>query len=127
MTEIERIQPTGVNEPYAHYSTVSKVDNRVYVSGLVSIDEDGELLSKGDPRGQAVNVCRALEAICGQFDCDLSRVVATTFYITDAAYYQEANAGYAEVFGDNKPSRATVVVNLTNPDLLVELVSYIEL
>ena len=127
MTEIERIQPSGVNEPYAHYSTVSKVENRVYVAGLVSVDESGELLSKGDPRGQAVNVCRALERICRHFDCDLSRVVATTFYITDASYYKDANDGYAEVFGDNKPSRATVVAGLTSPDLLVELVSYIEL
>ena len=45
----------------------------------------------------------------------------------DEDAYQEANAGYAEVFGDNKPSRATLVVDLTNPDFLVELVSYIEL
>ena len=127
MAEIERIQPSGVTKPYAHYSTVSKVDNRVYVAGLVSIDENGELVSKGDPRGQAMSVCRSLEAICRHFDCDLSRVVTTTLYITEASYYQEANAGYAEVFGDNKPSRATLVVDLTNPDFLVELVSYIEL
>jgi 2-iminobutanoate/2-iminopropanoate deaminase len=127
MSEITRLQPAGVAEPYAHYSTVTRVDNRVYVAGLVSIDEDGQLVAQGDARAQTVHICRALETIAKQFDADLGRVVQCTLYITRREDYREADAGYAEVFGDNKPSRATVIAGLTNPEFLVELVAWLEL
>ncbi len=127
MTEIVRLQPEGVAEPYAHYSTVTKIENRVYVAGLVSIDVDGNLVAKGDARAQAVHVCRALETIARQFDADLSRVVQATLYITRRDDYRAINDGYAEVFGQNKPSRATVIVGMTDPEFLVELVAWLEL
>ena len=127
MREIRRHQPEGVASPYAHYSTVTQVEDRVYVAGLVPIDAEGELVARGDPRAQAVHVCRTLEAIAQQFDADLGRVVQCTLYITRREDYREVDAGYAEVFGDNPPSRATVIVGLTDPAFLVELVAWLQL
>ncbi len=127
MTEITRMQPKDVAEPYAHYSNVTKIENRLYVAGLVSIDTEGELVAKGDARAQAVHVCRALETIAKQFGADLGRVVQCTLYITNREDYRDVDAGYAEVFGGHKPSRATVIVGLTDPEFLVELVAWLEL
>ena len=127
MSNIERLQPDGVSEPYAHYSTVTRVDNRLYVAGLVSIDVDGNIVGKGSPREQAIHTCRTLEKICRQYGADLGRVVQCTQYVVDRAHYREANAGFAEVFGEHRPSRATVIVGLTDPEMLYELVSTVEL
>jgi 2-iminobutanoate/2-iminopropanoate deaminase len=127
MREILRHQPDGVASPYAHYSTVTQVEDRLYVAGLVPIDANGELVDGGDARAQTVHVCRTLEAIARQFDAGLDRVVQCTLYITRRGDYRDVDAGYAEVFGDNRPSRATVIVGLTNPAFLVELVAWLEL
>jgi 2-iminobutanoate/2-iminopropanoate deaminase len=127
MTEITRLQPKDIAEPYAHYSSVTRVDNRLYVAGLVPIDTAGDLVAPGDARAQTVHVCRALETIAKQFGADLGRVVQCTLYITRREEYRDIDAGYAEVFGDHKPSRATVIVGLTDPEFLVELVGWLEL
>lgn len=127
MNDIERLQPMGVAEPYAHYSTVSRVGSTLHVAGLVSIDEQGEFVGRGSPREQAVHTCRTLERICNEFGADLGRVVSCTQYLVDRAHYRDADAGFAEVFGDHRPSRATVIVGLTDPEMLYELVSIVEL
>lgn len=127
MTKIEMLQPEGVAAPGAHYSTATRVDNRLYVAGLVGADADGTMLGKGSVREQAVHTCRALETICRQYGGDLGHVVQCTQYITDVDHYREADAGFAEVFGDHRPARATIVVGLVHPDWLYELLSIVEL
>ncbi len=127
MTEITRLQPKDVAEPYAHYSTVTQVGNRLYVAGLVSIDTAGNLVAPGDAREQTLHVCRALETIAEQYGADLGRVVQCTLYITRREDYRNIDAAYAQVFRDHKPSRATVIVGLTDPQFLVELVAWLEL
>jgi 2-iminobutanoate/2-iminopropanoate deaminase len=127
VSTIDRLQPDAVPEPYAHYSTVTRVDNRLYIAGLVSIDLDGNIVGKGSPREQAIHTCRTLETICRQYGADLGRVVHCTQYVVDRAHYREADAGFAEVFGEHRPSRATVIVGLTDPEMLYELVSTVEL
>jgi 2-iminobutanoate/2-iminopropanoate deaminase len=127
MATIERIQPEGVAQPYAHYSTVSRVGSRIYVAGLVPIDDEGNLVAKGSPREQAAHVSRTLEAICAQFGADLGNVASCVLYITNREHYREVDAGFAHVFGEHRPSRATVIVGLTDPEFLVELVSIVEL
>jgi 2-iminobutanoate/2-iminopropanoate deaminase len=127
MTKIETLNPDGLAAPAAHYSLVTRTDDRLYTAGLVSLDADGNLLGKGSPREQAANTCRSLEEICRQHGVDLGRVVHCTQYITDIAHYQDANAGYAEVFGEHRPARATVIVDLIHVDFLYELVAIVEL
>jgi enamine deaminase RidA (YjgF/YER057c/UK114 family) len=127
MTDITRIQPDDVASPYAHYSSVTQVGDRLYVAGLVPIDTEGELVAGGDARAQTVHVCRTLETIARQFGAGLDRVVQCTLYITRREDYRDIDAGYAQVFGNRKPSRATVIVGLTDPEFLVELVAWLEL
>jgi 2-iminobutanoate/2-iminopropanoate deaminase len=127
MAELERLQPEGVVQPFAHYSTVTKTSDRMYVAGLVSVDADGTLLGEGSPGEQMRNICNALKSICEQNGVTLANVAQCTVYLTDASYYREADAAFAEVFGENKPARATVVCKLVSEDFLVEVVSVVEL
>ena len=49
------------------------------------------------------------------------------FFITDRANYAEYDAAFAEVFGEHRPARATVIADLVDPSFLVEIVSDVEL
>ena len=52
----------------------------------------------------------------------LDLVVKTTVFLTDASDFAAMNEVYAEVFGDWRPARSTVVVAaLARPGLIVEI------
>lgn len=127
MTKVERIQPEGVPTPYASYSTTTRVGDTVYTAGLVSHDIDGNLVGKGSAREQAATTCGNLQRICEHFGVTLENVISCTQYIVNREDYREVDAGFVEVFGDVRPSRATVLVDLTDPDMLYELVAVIQL
>jgi aminoacrylate peracid reductase len=118
---IERLEPVGAPPVFSHYSTVTRADGRLYVSGLVALNPDGSPAAVGDAGEQARQICLSLRAICEEFGAGLDRVLFTRLYITDRADYAAVNAAYAEAFGDIRPSRATLITGLVHPDFLVEL------
>jgi enamine deaminase RidA (YjgF/YER057c/UK114 family) len=116
-----------VAAPLGHLSNATRVGNRLYVAGLVSLDEQGELVGGGSIREQTLQILRSLERICEQHGADLTAVARCLVFITDRAGYAEYDAAFAEAFGSHKPARATVIADLVNPDFLVEIVSDVEL
>jgi 2-iminobutanoate/2-iminopropanoate deaminase len=118
---VELLQPKGIAPPIAHYSIAVRAQDRVHVAGLVATTEDGELVGRNSAREQMEYICRSLERICEQYGASLSDVVQCMVFITDPADYREADAGYAAVFGEHRPARATVVAKLVDEAYLVEL------
>lgn len=82
----------------------------VFVSGLPPVDwKTGELV-RGDilvqTRQSLENVKRALE----EAGTSLDKVLKTTVYITNAAYFNDVNKIYAEYFPHEPPARTFVTV-----------------
>jgi 2-iminobutanoate/2-iminopropanoate deaminase len=121
------MQPAGVAEPLGHLSNATRAGRRLYLAGLVALDAAGELVGAGSMREQTLHICRTIEGVCVQNGADLSAVARCLVVITDRARYAEMDAAFAEVFGDHKPARATVIADLVNPEFLVEIVSDVEL
>jgi 2-iminobutanoate/2-iminopropanoate deaminase len=114
-------------KPLGHLSNATRAGTRLYLAGLVALDEAGEIVGKGSIRQQTLHICRSIEQVCVEQGASLAAVARCLVFITDRALYGEYDAAFAEVFGDHRPSRATVIANLVNPDFLVEIVADVEL
>jgi len=82
----------------------------VFVSGLPPVDwKTGELV-RGDilvqTRQSLENVKRALE----EAGSSLDKVLKTTIYATNSAYFNDVNRIYAEYFPNDPPARSFVTV-----------------
>ena len=118
---IQRINPDTLGTPGAPYHAVVRKGNIVTTSGQIAFDVNGNLVGEGDiatqTRQTLENVKHALEAAGATLD----DVVKTTVFLTDMANFKGMNEVYAEFFGENKPARSTVGVELALPTLLVEI------
>jgi enamine deaminase RidA (YjgF/YER057c/UK114 family) len=124
---VEVLSPDGVAVPLGHLSNATRVGNRLYLAGLVALDEHGAVVGRGSIREQTLHVCRSIERICSQHGASLAAVARCLVFITDRAGYAEYDAAFAEAFGEHKPARATVIADLVNPEFLVEIISDVEL
>lgn len=91
-------------------SAATSGNGLVFVSGLPPIDwKTGELV-RGDvlvqTRQSLENVKRALEEAGSSMD----KVLKTTIYIANSAWFNEVNRIYAEYFPHNPPARTFVTV-----------------
>jgi 2-iminobutanoate/2-iminopropanoate deaminase len=124
---VELLHPEGIALPLGHLSNATRAGRRLYLAGLVALDEGGAVVGKGSIREQTLYVCRSIEKICSQYGANLGAVARCLVFLTDRANYAEYDAAFAEAFGEHRPARATVIADLVNPDFLVEIVADVEL
>ena len=96
----------------------------LYCAGVISVDNDGQLLHEDDMRAQAMKALDNLETILRQADCELADVVRLTIYTTDMDTYlsvaPEVRARLAAA-GCRPASTLLGVSRLAMPQLLIEL------
>ncbi|NQW21079.1 MAG: RidA family protein [Chloroflexi bacterium] len=107
----------------ASYAQGVDVGSTVYVSGQVSANDQGEIVgAPDDMRTQALQTFNNVEKVLAEAGLTLNDVVNLTCYITDISKYADYAAVRAEIFTDNLPASATVVVaGLVVPGLLIEI------
>ncbi len=95
--------------------------NLLFIGGAVAINERGEIVGKGDIRAQTRQVLENIKALVETVGGTLRDVTRTTVYLTDLANYAGMNEVYRTYFPTEPPARATVRVDLVNPDFLLEI------
>lgn len=96
-----------------------RAGNTVYVSGQVPLD--GDRVLTGGIEAQTDLALDNLEAALESKGASLSDVVKTTVFLTNIKRdFHGMNAAYARRFGDHRPTRSTVGVELAI-DVLVEI------
>jgi aminoacrylate peracid reductase len=108
-------------EPTAPYSMATMSGNTMYISGLVALDKQGELMGKGDIVAQTHRVLEIMRELVGVEGGQLTDVTKTTVYLTNFENYAGMNKVYREFFPAEPPARATVKSELVNPGFLVEI------
>ena len=98
-------------------SSAIRVGNRLYLSGMLGINEANKSDVKGQARETLASLGRTLKA--AGFDRD--HVVDAVAYLTDVKNFSGMNEAYREVFSKDFPARATVEVGIVAPDGLVEI------
>ena len=117
---IQRINPDSMSAPIAPYTLVVRKNNVVTTAGMLGLDANGKLVGDditSQTRQTLDNVKTALEAAGASLD----DVVKVTVFITEIANFAGMNEVYIEYFGDTKPARSTVGVELALPGALVEI------
>ena len=116
-----------INTPYSvnskfHYSPAVIHDGLLYISGHLPINyEAGETLPRGGVKEQTRQALKNFAATLELCSSSKEKVLKTTVYIPDIAYWLVINDIYAEFFGDHKPSRTIVPTNNLHFNALIEI------
>lgn len=96
----------GPHPSSGHYSAAVVSNGTVYVSGQTSADPfTGKVTEEGIAAEMRVCLDR-VEHILKSIGIDRKHVVMCRIFVSDMAMWKEANAAYAEFFGEHCPARA---------------------
>lgn len=102
-------------------SQATLAGNLLFIGGAVATNERGEIVGKGDIRTQTRQALENIKALVETAGGTMRDVTRTTVYLTDLANYAGMNEVYRTYFPIEPPARATVRVDLANPDFLIEI------
>jgi reactive intermediate/imine deaminase len=117
------VRPDGLPPVNGYSHAVSFTGPMVVVSGQVPLDEQGQLVGRGDARAQVEQVFRNLAAALDAAGARMDQVVKLTVYLTDLADLE----AFRQVRDDfipasTPPASSLVQVNgLVNPEFRVEI------
>jgi 2-iminobutanoate/2-iminopropanoate deaminase len=119
--EALRVNPDTLMKPLAAYHQVVRKGSTVAVAGMVGMDVEGNIVGEGDIIAQTRKSLESMKACLEAVGATMNDVIKTTIYLTDLANYKGMNIAYNEFLEDVAPARATVLVDLALPELLVEI------
>jgi enamine deaminase RidA (YjgF/YER057c/UK114 family) len=109
---------------FVQANEITNAQRMLFSAGIVSVDENGNLLHAGNMEKQINQIIDNLETILQQADFRLSDIVKLTYYTTDVT----ASSKAAQVLisrlekGGCKPATTLLrITSLFHPDCLVEI------
>ena len=122
MAAREEIRVPGQPEPISHYTDAVRVDNLLFVSGCVPVDEQGRLVGGDDVVEQARQVFRNIGAILEAAGAGFADVAKVTVYLTDIDDRPKINPVRQEVFGAARPASTLIEISrLAVPGARIEV------
>jgi enamine deaminase RidA (YjgF/YER057c/UK114 family) len=104
------------------YCRALRVGNQVFVSGTVAVDDQGEVVGKGDSYAQTRHALIRIGKALGEVGARFSHVVRTRIFVTRIADWEAIGKAHAEVFGSFPPTTSMLEVSsLISPEYLVEI------
>jgi 2-iminobutanoate/2-iminopropanoate deaminase len=118
----EEFRVEGLPEPFSHYTDAVKAGGLLFVSGIVPIDADGNLVGEGDVAEQARQVFRNMDLCLKAAGCGFADVVKVSHFLLDVNDRAKINPVRIEFFGDARPASTLVEVSaLVVPGALLEI------
>jgi enamine deaminase RidA (YjgF/YER057c/UK114 family) len=109
-------------EPEVGYCRAVRAGDLVFVSGTAPAAPGGGIAAKGDPYGQTRRCIEIVAGALRELGADLSDVVRTRMYVTDASRWKEYGRAHREAFGAHPPATAMIEVKgFVDPEMLVEI------
>ncbi len=112
-------KPTGSSYSAGISVTAGRL---VFISGIVAMDENGDVIAPGDMEAQTRHVFGRIAELLAEAGADFRHVVKITTFVTDMSQYADFSKVRGEVFKDGYPASATVGVSaLVFDGLVVEV------
>ena len=109
-------------EEIVGYSRAVKIGNLVEVTGTVAVDENNEVVGKGNAYEQTRYVLNKIEKVLERAGSSMKDVIRTRIYVTDIKKWEEYGRAHGEIFRKIKPCTTMVEVSgLISPEYLVEI------
>ncbi len=120
---MRRIRLAGqLAEPISHYTDAVEGGGFLYISGMLPVNADGELVGTGDVIRQSEQVLDNVGAVLQATGATFGDVVRVGVYVRDMADRELINTVRRRYFGDARPASTLVEVSaLANPGALVEI------
>lgn len=106
--------------PIGPYSQAILVDDILYCSGQIPLDEVSGQIEGNDIESQTEKVCNNLKAVLAAAGMTFDNVVKTTCFLSEMSNFTAFNQVYAKYFVSN-PARSTVAVKELPKNVLVEV------
>jgi 2-iminobutanoate/2-iminopropanoate deaminase len=119
--ELEVIQTDKAAAPIGPYSQAVRANGFIFVAGEKGIDPTTNAMVAGGVPAETRQTLENIRNILEEAGSSISRVVATTVYLTDINAFGEMNKVYAEYFTSNPPGRTTVGVSSLPAGAQVEI------
>lgn len=118
----EELRMPEFSPPLSHYTDAVRFGDLLFISGLVSLDSEGNLIGKDDPVAQTEYILRCMKKVLNRAEMDFSNVLKVTVYLTDISHRTIINPTRAKYFGDSRPASTLVEVSkLAVPGVMVEI------
>ena len=112
----------GQAEPISHFTDAVAAGGLLFVSGIVPVDENRELVGSDDVVAQTRMVFENMRAVLASAGCSFADVVKVTLFLTDVADRASINPVRQEVFGETRPASTLVEVSaLVIPGARIEV------
>jgi 2-iminobutanoate/2-iminopropanoate deaminase len=120
---VRRIRLAGqLAEPISHYTDAVVAGGFVYISGMLAVNADGDLVGAGDVTRQSEQVLDNVAAVLTATGASFDDVVRVGVFLRDMADRTAVNGVRRRYFGDARPASTLVEVSaLAHPDALVEI------
>lgn len=103
-----------------HYSQAIEHNGVLYLSGQLPLDKD-KSIPPGGIRAQTRQVLGNVEEVLIASGSSRDKVIQARIYISDIALWDDVNEVYSSFFGDHKPVRCIVPVNIMHFGALIEV------
>ncbi len=103
MSARRELRVAGQAEPISHFTDAVEAGGFLFVSGIVPVDEQRELVGGDDVVAQARCVFENMRAVLAAGGCTFADVVKVTVYLTDVSDRPLVNPVRQEVFGETRP------------------------
>jgi 2-iminobutanoate/2-iminopropanoate deaminase len=123
MQGIQRIRLEGVlPPPVSHYCDAVRAGDYLYISGIVGMDRDGNVVGVGDAARQTEQIFEHIGKVLAHVGADASRVTSVLIHLTNMDDRARINPVRIRFFGEHRPASTLVQVGaLIHPDLRVEV------
>ena len=111
----------GQAEPISHFTDAVQAGDFLFVSGIVPVDEQRELVGGDDVVAQARCVFDNMRSVLDAGGCTFADVVKVTVYLTDVRD-RPLDPVRQEVFGETRPASTLVEISaLVIPGAKIEV------
>lgn len=114
---------TGASwEKRVGYCRAIRRGNLVWVTGSVSLDDDGQPYAVGAPEAQARRCLDIIAKALAEVGASMSDVMRTRMFVTDIDHWEAFGRAHGDVFRDHPPTTTMVEISrFIGPEYLIEI------
>lgn len=122
MSGREEIRLPELGTPISHYTDAVRAGDLLFVSGIVPVDPQGNLVGGDDVVAQTRKVFEIMGVVLASVGASFRDVVKVTVYLTDVDDRTRINPVRQEVFGDARPASTLIEISrLAIPGAKIEI------
>ncbi len=118
---IELALPDGA-AALSHYTDAVRFGDLLFISGIVALDGQNQVVAPGDVVGQAEYIFATISRLLAQAGGSFADVLRVTVYLMDVQDRTRINPVRQKFFGTTRPASTLIgVKELALPELLIEV------